>query len=58
MKDTGCEDTGWDEVLAWLFGGWHSPRLRAEVSPVTKLTLTGEVGSLLLAATIILTGVL
>ena len=47
----------WDEVLTWLSRGWHVPRLRAEVSPITKFALTGEVGSLLLAPPVILTGV-
>ena len=48
----------WGEVLAWLFAGRYIPRLRASVSPVTRFALTGEVGSLLPAPPVILTGVL
>ena len=48
----------WGEVLAWLFRGRYIPRLHATVSPVTRFALTGEVGSLLPAPPIILTGVL
>lgn len=49
--------TAWNEVLTWLFGKWRILRLCAEVSPLTKFTLTGEVGARLLTSPVILTGV-